>query len=92
MSARPADYDADPDRFLSSERYPHDDVHPYVAQRFAAAGARTVLDVGGGNGRLARLLPALSMRCVLNCWPGWPRTRRSVRNARPLRPGSTSQR
>src|SRR6516164_11860456 len=65
MSARPADYDADPDRFLSSERYPHDDVHPYVAQRFAAAGARTVLDVGGGNGRLARLLPALSVRCVL---------------------------
>ena len=65
MSARPADYDADPDRFLSSERYPHDDVHPYVARRLAAAGARTVLDVGGGNGRLARLLPALSMRCVL---------------------------
>lgn len=65
MSARPADYDADPDRFLSNQRYPHDDVHPYVARRFAAAGARTVLDVGGGNGRLARLLPALSMRCVL---------------------------
>jgi SAM-dependent methyltransferase len=40
-------------------------VHPYVAARFAAAGARTVLDVGGGNGRLARLLPALSMRCLL---------------------------
>jgi len=65
MSARPADYDANPDRFLSNQRYPHDDVHPYVARRFAAAGARTVLDVGGGNGRLARLLPALSMRCVL---------------------------
>jgi SAM-dependent methyltransferase len=65
MSARPADYDADPDRFLSSQRYPHDDVHPYVARRLATAGARTVLDVGGGNGRLARLLPALSVRCVL---------------------------
>src|SRR6516225_4635191 len=65
MRARPADYDADPDRFLSSQRYPHDDVHPYVARRLATAGARTVLDVGGGNGRLARLLPALSMRCVL---------------------------
>ncbi len=60
-----SDYDSDPDRFLSSAKHPHDDVHPYVARRFAAAGARTVLDVGGGNGRLARLLPALSMRCLL---------------------------
>ncbi len=33
-------------------------MHPYVA-------ARTVLDVGGGNGRLARLLPGRSMRCLL---------------------------
>ena len=65
MTALPNDYDADPGRFLASEEYPHDDVHPYVARRLAAAGARTVLDVGGGNGRLARLLPALSMRCLL---------------------------
>jgi SAM-dependent methyltransferase len=65
MSVLPNDYDSDPDRFLSTEKHPHDDVHPYVAARFAAAGARTVLDVGGGNGRLARLLPALSMRCLL---------------------------
>jgi SAM-dependent methyltransferase len=61
----PRDYDADPGRFLSGTGWPHDDVHPYVAARFAAAGARTVLDVGGGNGNLARLLPGLSMRCVL---------------------------
>jgi SAM-dependent methyltransferase len=65
MSVLPNDYDRDPDRVLSTEKYPHDDVHPYVAARFAAAGARTVLDVGGGNGRLARLLPGLSMRCLL---------------------------
>jgi SAM-dependent methyltransferase len=65
MSVLPNDYDCDPDRFLSTEKHPHDDVHPYVAARFAAAGARTVLNVGGGNGRLARLLPALSMRCLL---------------------------
>jgi SAM-dependent methyltransferase len=65
MSVLPNDYDSDPDRFLSTEKHPHDDVHPYVAARFAAAGARTVLDVGGGNGRLARLLPGLSMRCLL---------------------------
>lgn len=59
------DYDCDPDRFLSTEKHPHDDVHPGVAARLAAAGARTVVDVGGGNGRLARLLPGLSMRCLL---------------------------
>jgi SAM-dependent methyltransferase len=65
MSALPNDYDCDPGRFLATQAHPHDDVHPYVAARFAAAGARTVLDVGGGNGRLARLLPTLSMRCLL---------------------------
>ena len=65
MTALPNDYDSDPGRFLSAGKHPHDDVHPYVAVRFAAAAARTVLDVGGGNGRLARLLPGLSMRCLL---------------------------
>ena len=65
MRALPNDYDSDPGRFLSAGKHPHDDVHPYVAARFAAAGVRTVLDVGGGNGRLARLLPGLSMRCLL---------------------------
>jgi SAM-dependent methyltransferase len=65
MSALTPDYDADPDRFLSNERWPHDDVHPEVAARFHQAGAQRVLDVGGGNGNLARLLPALSMSCLL---------------------------
>jgi SAM-dependent methyltransferase len=65
MSCLPSDYDSDPERFLASGKYPHDDVHPYVAARFARAGARRVLDVGGGNGRLARLLPGLSMSCLL---------------------------
>jgi hypothetical protein len=50
MSVLPNDYDSDPDRFLSAEKFPHDDVHPYVARRFVTAGARTVLDVGGGTG------------------------------------------
>ncbi len=59
------DYDADPGRFLATDEHPHDDVHPYVAARFAAAGARTVLDVGGGHGRLARLLPGLGLRVLL---------------------------
>jgi SAM-dependent methyltransferase len=65
MRPLPNDYDSDPGRFLSTGKHPHDDVHPYVAARFAAAGARTVLDVGGGHGRLARLLPRLSMRGLL---------------------------
>jgi len=65
MTVLPRDYDSDPERFLSGTRLPHDDVHPYVAGRFAAAGARLVLDVGGGDGRLARLLPGMGLRCVL---------------------------
>lgn len=47
MSALPNDYDSDPERFLSSGKYPHDDVHPYVATRLARACARRALDVGG---------------------------------------------
>jgi SAM-dependent methyltransferase len=65
MTALPRDYDSDPQRFLGDSTRPHDDVHPYVADRFAAAGARRVVDVGGGSGRLARLLPGRSMRCVV---------------------------
>ena len=45
MSVLPNDYDSDPGRFLSAEKHPHDDVHPYVAARFAAAGVRTVLEL-----------------------------------------------
>ena len=59
------DYDADPGRFLATDQHPHDDVHPSVAARFAVAGARTVLDVGGGHGRLTRLLPGLGLRALL---------------------------
>ncbi|HEY2549372.1 MAG TPA: class I SAM-dependent methyltransferase [Streptosporangiaceae bacterium] len=61
----PQDYDADPGRFLASSRWQDSDVHPYVAARFRDAGARQVLDVGGGNGKLATLLPGLGMRCLL---------------------------
>ena len=65
MTAMPRDYDSDPGRFLASTELPGDDIHPFVAARLADTGARTVLDVGGGSGRLARLLPDLSMRCLL---------------------------
>jgi hypothetical protein len=34
----PRDYDEDPGRFLPGTAWPHDDVHPYVAARFAAPG------------------------------------------------------
>jgi SAM-dependent methyltransferase len=60
-----SDYDSDPGRFLTASVLPQDDVHPYVAARLAELGARTVLDVGGGNGRLARLLAGLGLRCLL---------------------------
>jgi SAM-dependent methyltransferase len=65
MSVLPSDYDSDPRRFLASDEYPHDDVHPAVAERFARTGARRVLDVGGGSGKLARLLPRLGIGCLL---------------------------
>jgi SAM-dependent methyltransferase len=65
MTALPPDYDSDPERFLSNSTWPHDDVHPHVAARLADVGAHRVLDVGGGNGRLARLLPEFSLSCVL---------------------------
>lgn len=65
MASLPRDYDSDPGRFLANTAWPHDDVHPFVAARFTEAGARTVLDVGGGNGKLARLLPGAGMRCAL---------------------------
>jgi SAM-dependent methyltransferase len=65
MTAMPSDYDTDPGRFLASTEMPTDDVHPYVAARLASGGVKVVLDVGGGTGKLARLLPALSMRCAL---------------------------
>lgn len=65
MRVLPSDYDSDPDRFLSDSKFPHDDVHPHVAARLVQAGARCVLDVGGGSGRLARLLPAQTMNCLV---------------------------
>jgi SAM-dependent methyltransferase len=61
MSALTPDYDTDPERFLANTKWPHDDVHPYVAARFARGGAHRVLDVGAGYGNLTRLLPAHSM-------------------------------
>jgi SAM-dependent methyltransferase len=61
----PSDYDADPERFLANWRIhaelrgqPTGDVHPLVAERFAAAGAHRVVDIGGAHGKLAELIRA----------------------------------
>jgi SAM-dependent methyltransferase len=65
VTALPLDYDSDPERFLSNTQWDHDDVHPHVAEQIARAGAKKVLDVGGGHGTLTRLLPDLGMQGVL---------------------------
>lgn len=61
----PLDYDSDPERFLANWRIqtelrgqPTGDVHPLVAARFADAGARRVVDIGGAHGKLADLVRA----------------------------------
>ena len=56
------DYDTDPERWRTTQRVQAaygkaGDVHGRVAQAFAAAGARSVLDIGCGTGRLATALP-----------------------------------
>jgi SAM-dependent methyltransferase len=66
--ALPGDYDADPGRFAAGQEATRrfserGDVHPLIARRFADEGCRTVLDIGGGNGTLARLLT--DMRVVV---------------------------
>jgi SAM-dependent methyltransferase len=58
----PADYDRDPERFrlarsVLRRHSPRSDVHPIVAERILAEGLVPVLDVGCGEGELARHLP-----------------------------------
>jgi SAM-dependent methyltransferase len=65
MTALPPDYDTDPERFLSNTKWHHEDVHPHVTQRIFEAGAKRVLDVGGGHGSLTCLLPDLGVQGVL---------------------------
>ncbi|MGQ0775883.1 MAG: hypothetical protein ACT4NY_15930 [Pseudonocardiales bacterium] len=58
---RPVDYDSDPARFAANQaataRFSAvGDVHVPVAERLVSASVASVLDLGGGNGMLARLL------------------------------------
>jgi hypothetical protein len=64
MRALPNDYDSDPSRFLSAEKHPHDDVHPYVAagsrrRRADRAGCRRgQREAGAAAARAVHALPA----------------------------------
>jgi SAM-dependent methyltransferase len=63
MPALPFDYDSDPDRWRSCDRgnQVFGDVHAPVARLIAGEDLAPVLDIGGGQGYLASLLPT-----------GWP--------------------
>jgi SAM-dependent methyltransferase len=58
-SVVPNDYDSDPGRFLAADRawQLRGDTHEVVAARLARDRVTPVVDVGGGRGRLAELLP-----------------------------------
>ncbi|MDT5026619.1 MAG: hypothetical protein QOE61_3045 [Micromonosporaceae bacterium] len=68
-TALPGDYDSDPARFAANQLATRrvlagDDVHPDVAQRLAAENCQIVIDIGGGNGTLARLLTTYGVNSV----------------------------
>lgn len=58
-SALPNDYDSDPERFGATDRdwQVRGDAHEVVAERLARERIQPVIDVGGGRGRLAEMLP-----------------------------------
>lgn len=66
--AVPSDYESHPERFRAGSqsvwKYGVGDVHKDVAQRFARDQVGPVLDLGCGEGRLMRLLEALSVDVV----------------------------
>jgi SAM-dependent methyltransferase len=66
----PLDYDRNPDRFRTGRAVTNEfglcgDVHAPVAQRLIAEAAKPILDIGCGDGALARLLSSSGpVKCV----------------------------
>jgi SAM-dependent methyltransferase len=60
VGALPSDYDSDPERWASLDPSTQwfGDVHERVAAIITGEGAAPTLDVGGGDGRLEKCLPA----------------------------------
>ena len=71
MPALPNDYDSDPSRWASRDPavQMHGDVHQPVAERLIRENLAPVLDVGGGPGTLASLLPAARLAVVIDLSP-----------------------
>lgn len=68
--ALPCDYDSDPERFAANQEATHrfaaqGDVHALIAQRLAAEGCRSVIDIGVGNGTLATHLAGEGVTTVV---------------------------
>lgn len=68
--ALPCDYDSDPERFAANQEATHrfaaqGDVHALIAQRLAAEGCRSIIDIGGGNGTLATHLAGEGVTTVV---------------------------
>jgi len=71
MPALPNDYDTDPSRWASHDPsvQTHGDVHKPVAERIIREGLAPVLDVGGGQGTLVRLLPVACRAVAVDLSP-----------------------
>jgi SAM-dependent methyltransferase len=75
----PSDYDRDPERFCLARSVLRDhalaeDIHERVGRRLLAEGLTPVLDIGCGDGELARHLPA-------GAWLGVDNSREMLRRA-----------
>jgi len=69
-AALPVDYDSDPQRFATNQEatrrfVDRGDVHADIARRLCDSGRRSVIDIGGGNGTLARLLAEYDVETVV---------------------------
>jgi len=71
VPAIPNDYDADPSRWASHDPgvQIYGDVHQPVAARIIREDLTPVLDVGGGHGALAGILPSAGLAVVVDVSP-----------------------